>query len=192
MANKKVLTEKELKQRAFRTFLMESGVALFACSFMGLELGAVSAQQNPANLIDTLLKLGEPEHVWWRIYPCDMNYVIMLLFVALIIIAYRYLHYQKVKDVDFDTAHGSAGFNEDLPEYNKKFLLNPKLLNGGKTEYDKEHKKITLKVDVISGRGPRGRKIAYIFTKYRVAWILLAVLGIANVLMWFVAASKGF
>lgn len=189
MANKKVLTEKQLKQRAFKNFLMESIMALTASLVLGVEMGAVSAQQKPENVIDLILMLSSSEHAWWRISPCDTNYIFIMLFVAFIIIAYRYMHYQKIKDVDFDTAHGSAGFNEDLPDYNKKFLFNPKKLKGGDTEYDPEHKKITKKVDIITGKSKAGRFFAYIFTKYRLVWILLVILGAANAFMWMHIAS---
>lgn len=84
----------------------------------------------------------------WPIYP---QAFFLFMLIPMMVYAYCYGEYVRKVNTMFQDAHGSGGFNEDLPGFFKEYVLDPKII-GGKTYKNSEQKKLTKKADYITDK----------------------------------------
>lgn len=112
-------------------------VITLASLYAGLHLGVVYLQMPEPNLFGALAELGVhiTEHPF-ELFPADKLMVGIFLFIGVMINLYLYNEYLKISHTVND-AHGDAAFEDNIKQYNKEFLYNPKIVA------EVEHRKVT-------------------------------------------------
>ena len=105
--------------------------------YAGLHLGVVYLQMDSPNLFGALAEMGGhiAEHPV-ELFPADKLMVGIFLFVGVMINLYMYNEYLKISHT-VNNAHGDAAFEDNMKQYNKEFLYNPKVVA------EVEHRKVT-------------------------------------------------
>lgn len=144
--------KKDLKKKYKKAFIRQIVLFAILCLYIGLQIGASyqSLIVNPAEdmmgeattYMDAILHLTDQitAHPFWP-FPTHFTGVMMMLLAWLIFLCYRYTDYIRKYNTMYENAHGSGGFNEDLPEYYRNYVCDPKIA-GGKTYKNKEAKKL--------------------------------------------------
>lgn len=141
---------KNLEKNRRISLAMYVGIVTISCLYAGLQLGATYREMENPNLFGAFAGLGE--HISahpFRLFPSDALMVGIFLFVAVMINLYLYNEYLRVSQAVYD-AHGDAAFEDNLEQYNREFLYNPKIVAAvdGKTAddklapYNEEHKRV--------------------------------------------------
>lgn len=112
-------------------------VITLASLYAGLHLGVTYLQMPEPNLFGAIAELGAhiTEHPF-ELFPADKLMVGIFLFVGVMINRYLYNEYLKISHTVND-AHGDAAFEDNIKQYNKEFLYNPKMVA------EVEHRKVT-------------------------------------------------
>lgn len=98
------------------------------CLYAGLHLGVVYRSMEQPTLFGAVAGLADHMMEYpLELYPTDGLMVGILLFVGVMINLYLYNEYLKVSQTVND-AHGDAAFEDNLKQYNKEFLYNPKVV----------------------------------------------------------------
>lgn len=124
MHAKKVDVEKNRRNNLATNISVVTAVSVFA----GLHLGVVYRQMESPNLLGALSEFSKHivEHPF-ELFPSDWLMVGIFFFVGVMVDLYLYNEYLRVSDSVLD-AHGDAAFEEDIRQYNKEFVYNPKLV----------------------------------------------------------------
>ncbi|MBR4059553.1 MAG: type IV secretory system conjugative DNA transfer family protein [Lachnospiraceae bacterium] len=105
--------------------------------YAGLHLGVVYLQMENPNLFGVLAELGvHIAEYSFELFSADELMVGIFLFVGIMINLYLYNEYLKISHTVND-AHGDAAFEDNMKQYNKEFLYNPKVVA------EVEHRKVT-------------------------------------------------
>lgn len=142
--------KKDVEKNRRVSLAMYVGIVTVSCLYAGLQLGATYREMEEPNLFGAFAGLGE--HITsrpLRLFPTDALMVGIFLFVAVMIDLYLYNEYLRVSQAVYD-AHGDAAFEDNLEQYNREFLYNPKVVAAveGKTvtdklaPYNEEHKRV--------------------------------------------------
>ena len=142
--------KKDVEKNRRVSLAMYVGIVTVSCLYAGLQLGATYREMEEPNLFGAFAGLGE--HITshpFRLFPTDALMVGIFLFVAVMINLYLYNEYLRVSQAVYD-AHGDAAFEDNLEQYNREFLYNPKIVAAveGKTvtdklaPYNEEHKRV--------------------------------------------------
>lgn len=182
MAKKVAFTEKDLKQRAWREFLGSSITAVFACLVCGIEVGACKARYGTEDIFGVLLHITDQLEKPLDIFPNDLETIGMFMFIAFFIVMRQLIRYNKMKDVDLETAHGSGGFNEDIKGYYRDFVHTIAIVKG-KTKPNDELKPVSAKIDVLTGKSPRASRVSYFLHKYKWAVLFACLTVVAEVVL---------
>ena len=125
-------------------------VVTVVCLYVGLHLGVVYRSMEQPTLFEAVAALADHMMEYpLELYPTDGLMVGILLFVGVMINLYLYNEYLKVSQTVND-AHGDAAFEDNLKQYNKEFVYNPKVVaavEGKKVTnryapYNEEHKRV--------------------------------------------------
>ena len=144
-------SKKQNLEKSRRTSLaVYMAVITLASLYAGLHLGVVYLQMSEPNLFGALVELGThiTEHPF-ELFPADKLMVGIFLFVGVMINLYLYNEYLKISHTVND-AHGDAAFEDNIKQYNKEFLYNPKVVaevehrkvTNRYAPYDEEHKRV--------------------------------------------------
>ncbi len=103
-------------------------IVMLMSLYAGLHLGVVYLQMPKPNLFGALAELGAhiAEHPF-ELFPADKLMVGIFLFIGVMINLYLYNEYLKISHTVND-AHGDAAFEDNIKQYNKEFLYNPKVV----------------------------------------------------------------
>lgn len=167
------------KDRLVSTVILDLSIALFA----GVEIGAEMAQSG-VDFFDAILSdsfLGRLEsmqvlHIW----PCDISAIGLCLVAAMIAILPAIDKYNREKDVDISSAHGTGGFEDDYKSFYRHYVLAPSFV--GKTKRDRYvgGQLLSAKVDSFTGHSPQVGKLLYIWHVYYLSFIsLICGLGLS-------------
>ena len=125
-------------------------VITLASLYAGLHLGVTYLQMPEPNLFGAIAELGAhiTEHPF-ELFPADKLMVGIFLFVGVMINLYLYNEYLKISHTVND-AHGDAAFEDNIKQYNKEFLYNPKMVaevenrkvTNRYAPYNEEHKRV--------------------------------------------------
>ncbi len=153
--------KKNLEHIRRKNLAVYMGIITLLCIYAGLHLGAVYHQMPELTLFGAMLDLGNHivEHPF-QLFPSDGLMVGIFLFIGVMINLYLYNEYLRISN-SVNDAHGDAAFEDNIEQYNKEFLYNPKIVaevEGKKVTdafapYNEEHKRV-LK------RKPSGAAIA--------------------------------
>ncbi len=135
--------KRDLRKKAKREFIVNTVTSGILALYIGLLLGACYCQTpgrmvgeeilNPT-LIDALLYLpdyilADSSHLY-RLLPTDKISLGTAAMVWLMYVSYCYTMYIRKYNTMYKDAHGSAGFNDDIPTFLRWFVLDPKLVKG--------------------------------------------------------------
>ena len=125
-------------------------IVTVVCLYAGLHLGVVYREMDEPTLFGALAEFAthmveQP----FKLFPTDGLMVGILFFVGVMINLYLYNEYLRVSQ-SVNDAHGDAAFEDNMKQYNKEFLYNPKVVakvEGKKVTdryapYNEEHKRV--------------------------------------------------
>lgn len=125
-------------------------IVTVVCLYAGLHLGVVYREMDEPTLFGALAEFATHmvEHPF-KMFPTDGLMVGIFFFVGVMINLYIYNEYLRVSQ-SVNDAHGDAAFEENMKQYNKEFLYNPKVVaqvEGKKVTdsyapYNEEHKRV--------------------------------------------------
>lgn len=98
------------------------------CLYAGLHLGVVYREMEAPTLFGALAEFAthmveQP----FKLFPTDGLMVGIFFFVGVMINLYLYNEYLRVSQ-SVNDAHGDAAFEDNMKQYNKEFLYNPKVV----------------------------------------------------------------
>lgn len=129
---KKHITE----EQRLVNFGVNCAVVSITSLYFGLRLGNVAYRlpEEQRNLFNVVLTFADSElGRWYAIFPSKLMYVGIGILSAFIICALLFNEYMRVKDTVEDS-HGDSYFEEDILQYNKEFVCDPKLVEEVKGE----------------------------------------------------------
>lgn len=132
------------------TLAIDMGIVTILCLYAGLHLGAVYKQMEEPMLFGALAEFAN--HMVeqpFQLFPTDTLMVGIFFFIGVMIDLYLYNEYLRISQ-SVNDAHGDAAFEENMKQYNKEFLYNPKIVakvEGKKVTdryapYNEEHKRV--------------------------------------------------
>lgn len=151
MATAKRDLKKKCKKE-FVTLVVIEGIFLL---YLGMAMGATYLALNPDRLMNQLSLTPTivdvcanfipyiKEHPF-GLWPVNFLYVGIAFLIWFACLMYHYQAYIHKFNTMFQDAHGSAGFNDDIPKFLRWFVLDPQIIGGRKKDVG-SGKKITRK-----------------------------------------------
>lgn len=156
-------SKRDLKKKYLKQFKTSIGISFFLFLYIGFLLGAcyntlqtsdivIGNVQNTPTMIDVFTNIipyivNTPINLI-RILPSNILYIIVAMCAWLIYGLFEYDVFRRKYNTMNVDAHGSGGFNDDLEEFYRNYVVDPKLV-GGRTQKNIEGKKITTKKIIV-------------------------------------------
>ena len=146
-------SKRDLKQKCKKELVSSTileGIFLF---YFGLLLGAaylhVPSEQlffeNSKTFLDAIVYFIPyvMEHPFgiWPSHPLGISTTALLWLICFM---YNFQRYVRKYNTMYENAYGSGGFNDDLEEYYRNYVVDPTIV-GGKTKRNEEGKVVTTK-----------------------------------------------
>lgn len=142
--------KQNLEKNRRMTLAIDMGIVTVLSLYAGLHLGVVYKQMEEPTLFGALAEFAN--HMVeqpFQLFPTDTLMVGIFFFIGVMIELYLYNEYLRISQ-SVNDAHGDAAFEENMKQYNKEFLYNPKIVakvEGKKVTnryapYNEEHKRV--------------------------------------------------
>ena len=97
-------------------------------------------------------------------FPAAWQWLVLAMVVPLIAGINSYQEYTKKKNVMWENAHGSGGFEKNYPGFYREFVYDPEII-GGRTIAIGEGKKVSALIDHVSRKDLKNRVLYLMDTK---------------------------
>ena len=146
-------SKRDLKRKCKKEMITSTVVEGILLLYFGLLLGAAYLNVPPEEVLfdgsktflDAALYLvpyfmESPFGIW----PSHILGISTTALIWLVCFMYNYQQYVRKYNTMYEDAYGSGGFNDDLEEYYREYVVDPSIV-GGRTKKNEEGKKVTVK-----------------------------------------------
>lgn len=146
-------SKRDLKRKCKKEMITSTVVEGILLLYFGLLLGAAYLNVPPEEvffegsktLLDAALYLVPYfMEIPFGIWPSHILGISTTALIWLVCFMYNYQQYVRKYNTMYEDAYGSGGFNDDLEEYYREYVVDPSIV-GGRTKKNEEGKKVTVK-----------------------------------------------
>ena len=162
-------------QRPHKTRLLENSAFSFIFAMIfGLELGA-ARKATGKSIIEVIFSGAFQDQLsgnnFFKIWPNDFATIAICLGFWAFYFAYEWNIFQKEKNVDLTSAHGTGGFEDNIKKFYHDYVLSPLYVGKGPHDRRINGKLSSSKIDCFTGKSELGGKIYYKWCEYIYGWI---------------------